>query len=188
MQIYEQKFDDALKYLSHPDRLNPTGDKPICYVTYDVTDAMIVYRLLKPTIIPKAQYHGFPSPKIVSMGAALQSFIKEHEYYDVFCSDEIPEDEMYSALREELIKDKFFPQLIMKLQEEEKAKYGEHALLIFKDLELLHPYVKIGAIEQIIYNKIAIPMLFLYPGNTQGTARQFLNIYNMDGSYRSKNF
>ena len=63
-----------------------------------------------------------------------------------------------------------------------------HPLLILKDLELLHPYDKIGRIEQLIYNKIDLPILILYPGNAQGIARTFLNIYPMDGSYRSKNF
>ena len=32
MQLYEQKFEEALAYLSRPDILNPTGDRPICYV------------------------------------------------------------------------------------------------------------------------------------------------------------
>ena len=46
MQLYEQKFEEALAYLSRPDILNPTGDRPICYVNYDVEDAMEVYRCL----------------------------------------------------------------------------------------------------------------------------------------------
>ena len=57
-----------------------------------------------------------------------------------------------------------------------------------KDLEMLHPYSKIGAIENSIYNKIEVPIIILYPGSAQGTARTFLNIYTMDGNYRSKNF
>ena len=46
MQLYEQKFEEALAYLSRPDILNPTGDRPICYVNYDVEDAMEVYRMI----------------------------------------------------------------------------------------------------------------------------------------------
>lgn len=48
MQLYEQKFEEALAYLSRPDILNPTGDRPICYVNYDVEDAMEVYRMIPP--------------------------------------------------------------------------------------------------------------------------------------------
>lgn len=50
MQLYEQKFEEALAYLSRPDILNPTGDRPICYVNYDVEDAMEVYRMYNPQI------------------------------------------------------------------------------------------------------------------------------------------
>ena len=55
MQLYEQKFEEALAYLSRPDILNPTGDRPICYVNYDVEDAMEVYRMIPLHLIPKAK-------------------------------------------------------------------------------------------------------------------------------------
>lgn len=45
-----------------------------------------------------------------------------------------------------------------------------------------------GVIENKIYNQIKIPMLVMYPGETQGTARSFLGVYNQDGNYRSINF
>ena len=49
MQLYEQKFEDALSYLSRPDILHPTGDKPICYVKNALTTTFYhpihVYRL-----------------------------------------------------------------------------------------------------------------------------------------------
>ena len=45
-----------------------------------------------------------------------------------------------------------------------------------------------GVIENKIYNQIKTPMLVMYPGETQGTARSFLGVYNQDGNYRSINF
>jgi hypothetical protein len=55
-------------------------------------------------------------------------------------------------------------------------------------LEMLHPFRMMGVIENNIYNHIKMPILVLYPGETLGTARSFLGIYNQDGNYRSINF
>lgn len=82
MQLYEQKFEEALAYLSRPDILNPTGDRPICYVNYDVEDAMEVYRMIPLHLIPKAKFHGFADVKVLSIGKMLQDYIHNHEYYD----------------------------------------------------------------------------------------------------------
>ena len=46
MQLYEQKFENALAYMQSPGVLNPTGDKPICYVIYDVEDVMEIRNLI----------------------------------------------------------------------------------------------------------------------------------------------
>ena len=81
MQLYEQKFEDALSYLSRPDILHPTGDKPICYVNYDVEDAMEVYRMINSTLVPKAKYHGFADVRVVSLGNEIQQYIKNHDYH-----------------------------------------------------------------------------------------------------------
>lgn len=75
MQLYEQKFEEALAYLSRPDILNPTGDRPICYVNYDVEDAMEVYRMIPLHLIPKAKFHGFADVKVLSIGKMLQDYI-----------------------------------------------------------------------------------------------------------------
>ena len=182
MQLYEQKFEEALAYLSRPDILNPTGDRPICYVNYDVEDAMEVYRI-PLHLIPKAKFHGFADVKVLSIGKMLQDYIHNHEYYDEVWVDEENEFDLYESIRQEIQDNSVIARAILAVQQEMMTT--AHPLLILKDLELLHPYDKIGRIEQLIYNKIDLPILILYPGNAQGIARTFLT---MDGSYRSKNF
>lgn len=186
MQLYEQKFEEALSYLSRPDILNPTGDHPICYVNYDVEDAMEVYRMISVHLIPKAKFHGFADVKVLSIGKMLQEYIHNHEYYDEVWIEEENEFDLYESIRQEIQDNSVVANAILHTQQEMMTT--AHPLLILKDLELLHPYDKIGRIEQLIYNKINIPILILYPGSAQGIARTFLNIYPMDGSYRSKNF
>ena len=186
MQLYDKKIEAALTYLTTSDILHPTGDRSICYVTYDIEDAMVVYRMIDTDLIPQAKYHGFIDYRIVSVGQIIQDYVKNHDYRELWV-DESQEYKLISSIRNEIQNDDFIANTLLSIQEEMKAT--EHPLLVLKDLELIHPYDKIGRVEQIIYNQIEIPILVLYPGSMQGcNARTFLNIYPMDGSYRSKNF
>lgn len=61
-----------------------------------------------------------------------------------------------------------------------------NALLLVTDLEALHPYMRIGAIESQLYGKFHVPTVFLYPGERTGKTRlKFMGFYPEDGNYRS---
>ena len=61
-----------------------------------------------------------------------------------------------------------------------------NALLLVTDLEALHPFLRIGAIESQLQGKFHVPTIFLYPGVRTGTTRlKFLGFYPEDGNYRS---
>lgn len=61
------------------------------------------------------------------------------------------------------------------------------AIVLVTDLEALHPYLRIGAIESQLYGKFYVPTVFLYPGNRTGKTRlSFLGFYPEDGNYRSE--
>ena len=65
---------------------------------------------------------------------------------------------------------------------EGKAK----AIVLVTDLEALHPYLRIGAIEAQLQGKFHVPTVFLYPGVRTGKTRlKFLGFYPEDGNYRS---
>jgi hypothetical protein len=69
------------------------------------------------------------------------------------------------------------------LLETEKDK---NALVLVTDLEALHPYLRIGAIESGLQGKFNVPTVFLYPGVRTGKTRlKFLGFYPEDGNYRS---
>jgi hypothetical protein len=60
------------------------------------------------------------------------------------------------------------------------------AILLVTDLEALHPYLRIGAIEAQLQGKFYVPTVFLYPGVRTGKTRlKFLGFYPEDGNYRS---
>ena len=60
------------------------------------------------------------------------------------------------------------------------------SILLVTDLEALHPYMRIGAIESSLQGKFSIPTIFFYPGTRTGkTQLKFLGFYPEDGNYRS---
>lgn len=60
------------------------------------------------------------------------------------------------------------------------------AILLVTDLEALHPYLRIGAIESQLYGEFIVPTIFFYPGVRTGKSRlKFLGFYPSDGNYRS---
>jgi len=62
----------------------------------------------------------------------------------------------------------------------------EKAILLVTDLEALHPYLRIGALETKLYGKFSVPTVFFYPGERTGKTRlKFLGFYPEDGNYRS---
>jgi len=61
-----------------------------------------------------------------------------------------------------------------------------NGLLLLTDLEALHPYVRIGAIEGQLQSKFSVPTIILYPGTRTGTSSlRYLGFYPDDGNYRS---
>jgi hypothetical protein len=67
-----------------------------------------------------------------------------------------------------------------------EQKDDPNAIVLVTDLEALHPYLRIGAIEAQLQGKFHIPTVFFYPGIRTGKTRlRFLGFYPEDGNYRS---
>jgi hypothetical protein len=67
-----------------------------------------------------------------------------------------------------------------------ETEQDPNALILVTDLEALHPYMRIGAIEAGLQGKFNVPTVFLYPGTRTGKTRlKFLGFYPEDGNYRS---
>lgn len=63
---------------------------------------------------------------------------------------------------------------------------SEQGILLVTDLEALHPYTRIGALEGQLYGSFKTPTIILYPGERTGKTRlRFLGFYPEDGNYRS---
>jgi len=68
----------------------------------------------------------------------------------------------------------------------EKLEGQRKTIVLVTDLEALHPYLRIGAIETQLQGKFHVPTVFFYPGTRNGKTRlRFLGFYPEDGNYRS---
>jgi BREX protein BrxB len=68
----------------------------------------------------------------------------------------------------------------------EKLEGRPKTIVLVTDLEALHPYLRIGAIETQLQGKFHVPTVFFYPGTRTGKTRlRFLGFYPEDGNYRS---
>ena len=68
----------------------------------------------------------------------------------------------------------------------ESLRGQPHAIVLVTDLEALHPYLRIGAIEGALSGDFFVPTVFFYPGERTGKTRlKFLGFYPEDGNYRS---
>jgi hypothetical protein len=62
----------------------------------------------------------------------------------------------------------------------------QKAIVLVTDLEALHPYTRIGALEGQLSGKFHVPTVMFYPGLRTGKTRlKFLGFYPEDGNYRS---
>lgn len=183
MERYEDKIEKALHQLWRPSTITPTGGNPIIYLPYQPEDVMRIRDLANTFLPSKAAYYGF-EVRFVSMGQLVDQFISNNKYLEMWQSPLVDERQLYISIKQEIDSSQYIENELLKIQDEMTC---EHPLLVLSDLEMLHPFHMMGAIENRIYNKIRIPMLVLYPGEAQGTARSFLTIYNQDGNYRSIN-
>lgn len=71
-----------------------------------------------------------------------------------------------------------------RLEDQLTALQGrDNAFVLVTDLEALHPYLRIGALESQLQGKFNIPTVFLYPGIRTGkTSLRFLGFIEMMGT------
>jgi hypothetical protein len=80
------------------------------------------------------------------------------------------------------------PELLAMVREKmEETASRANGLLLLRDLEAIHPYLRINSIEAKIQDEVHCPVIVLYPGKREGkTSLRFLEFYPADPNYRSE--
>jgi len=193
MDQLEQSFLDLRRALTYRSLLVDQGEDPVFFLVYDPKNSLKMYQRTGD-LVTVLRHDGW-APREFDLGARLERFINNHEDYE-FIRDRLrdePNDEevateVYQSVRQ-LLQDGPDGTIVEGWVTDEisAAAADPDGLLLVYGLELLHPYLQIGYVEQKIQGHVTCPVVMLYPGKrTSAFGLRYLGFYPPDGNYRSR--
>lgn len=186
MASLDDNFEELRLQLKQGRGLSQAGHDPVFYLVFRPEEMLLVKGLLKPWIA-RLKKDGW-DVYIFSMADAVDDILKNHDLRNIWLESEkdspIDFDSVNKTLSDALVGSDTLKE---KIRENLEALANcQNALLLVTDIEAIHPYLRIGSIEQKLQGKFKVPTVILYPGIRTGRATlKFLGIYPEDGSYRS---
>jgi hypothetical protein len=66
------------------------------------------------------------------------------------------------------------------------AAASTKSVVLLTEVEMLHPYFRVGVLENALHDRVMVPTVAFYPGRRTGQfGLHFLNFYPEDGDYRA---
>lgn len=186
MESLQQSFDELRQQLKQGRGINHASDDPVYYLVFRAEKMQLVKQVFNQwkarLELEEWSVHTFSMAEAVKKilsNDAMREIWLEAESYDPFEFDEIN-----STLADALTAGNALQNM---LEAKIQSLAGEkNAVLFVTDLEALHPYLRVGSLEQRLQGRFAVPTVILYPGTRSGrTALKFIGIYPDDGNYRS---
>jgi len=180
-------FNELIRKIDAGRAISHTSSEPIYYLVFSPNNILEVKRQLPAW-----------EARLSNNGWVVQIFSIAEHISDLFAKAPMRSIKLKSDLKKPLdwkrTTDSLGQDLVkgedhlQKRLESKLAKLeGQNkVILLVTDLEALHPYLRIGALEAQLQGKFSIPTVFLYPGTRHGkTNLRFLGFYPEDGNYRS---
>lgn len=186
MSSLKADFDELRERIRHGRELGHASFEPIYYLIFDPSDIVEVKRHT-PAWAAKLHNEGW-DVAVFSIAEEIEKILAADPRRPLWlmADKKAPHDwaKTNQSLANALISNGALQQ---RLEEALSAMEGnKNGLLLVTDLEALHPYMRIGAIESNLQGKFQVPTIFLYPGTRTGKTRlKFLGFYPEDGNYRS---
>lgn len=186
MSSLKADFDELRERIRHGRELGHASFEPIYYLVFDPSDIVEVKRNT-PAWTAKLHNEGW-DVSVFSIAEEIEKILANDPRRPLWlmADKKAPHDwaKTNQSLTNALISNGALQQ---RLEEALSAMEGnKNGLLLVTDLEALHPYMRIGAIESNLQGKFQVPTIFLYPGTRTGKTRlKFLGFYPEDGNYRS---
>ena len=188
MSSLTANFNELLERVRHGRDLMQASYEPIYYLVFHPREILDVKRNL-PAWTAKLKNEGWEVHRF-SIAQEIADILQSAKLRKLWLNADkkapLDWDKTNDALSNALIKEDGGP-----LQERFEALLEDltdktNAIVLVTDLEALHPYLRIGAIESKLYGKFTVPTVFFYPGERTGKTRlKFLGFYPEDGNYRS---
>lgn len=185
MSSLRANFEELLTRIRHGRDLGPASFEPIYYLIFDPGEMLEVKRLMTPWTA-RLRNEGWEVHRF-SIAEAVAEILGQAPLRKLWLSADrrapLSWERTNQSLANRLANGSLQGRLEAKLEE---LECKTNAILLVTDLEALHPYMRIGAIEAQLYGKFHVPTVFFYPGVRTGKSRlKFLGFYPEDGNYRS---
>ncbi len=189
MASLSDNFDQLWQRLRYGRGLSHTGDDPVYYLVFHPSEMLEVKRRMRQwaAVLKKQDW----KMEVFSMAEAIRDIFANYDSRDVWLKSEQdksfdPEamEEVNKTLEAALVEDGTLKQRLADVLDSLAGQ--TNTVLFVTDLEALHPYLRVGVLEQQLQGRFTVPTVFLYPGIRDGkTTLKFLGIYPADGNYRS---
>lgn len=185
MSSLNADFKELLTRIQHGRELGHAGFEPVYYLVFAPSRILDVKRRL-PAWTAKLQNEGW-FVKLFSVAEHLMAILENAPLRKIWLSADarasMDWEKTNQSLANYLQNGSLQSRLEQQLEALEKRKKG---ILLVTDLEALHPYMRIGAIERRLQGQLNAPTVFFYPGERTGkSSLRFLGFYPDDGNYRS---
>jgi hypothetical protein len=187
MRSLTEKFNELRGQLKNGmGSIRPTGFDPVYYLLFP-PNQIIEVKLRLPEWEAQLKIDGF-RPQHISMTAVLNDYFRSHDLREnLIDAGRLQSDNVSTiigSLTTHLVNDDVVGASI--LRQIEANKHEATSVLFLTDLEALHPFLRIGAVEQQLVGRFSFPTVVLYPGTAGGAySRRFLGVHKEDGNYRS---
>jgi hypothetical protein len=189
MPSLSDNFEQLWQRLRHGRGLSHTGDDPVYYLVFHPSEMLEVKRRLRQwaAVLKKQDW----TMETFSIATAIKEIFLQNDFRDVWLASE--EDKRFDADAMQQVNRQLESALVdegalkQRLADKLESLAGRtNTALFVTDLEALHPYLRVGVLEQQLQGRFTVPTVFLYPGIRDGkTTLKFLGIYPADGNYRS---
>jgi hypothetical protein len=191
MSSLTENFNELIERIRYGREFGHASFEPVYYLVFSPGEILEVKRLL-PAWTAKLQNNGWEVHRF-SMAEAIAEILAQAPQRRIWLAADrkAPLDwaRTNKALAEALTKGTPTKQGALQACFAgwlERHQENEKAILLVTDLEALHPYTRIGALESSLVGKFRVPTVILYPGVRTGKTRlKFLGFYPEDGNYRS---
>ncbi len=186
MSSLKADFDELRERIRNGRELGHASFEPIYYLVFPPEQILEVKRQT-PAWVSKLHQEGW-EVRTFSIAEQIWGLLKQDPFWSLCVMEDksAPLDwqRTNKALADILTADSG---LLKRLEDTlHPLETQRNALLLVTDLEALHPFLRIGAIESKLQGKFHVPTIFLYPGVRTGNTRlKFLGFYPEDGNYRS---
>nr|WP_263326059.1 DUF1788 domain-containing protein [Neobacillus sp. Marseille-Q6967] len=185
MSSLKTDFNELFERIRHGREFGHASFEPIYYLIFSPTQIVDVKRHM-PAWVSKLQNEGW-TVHIFSIAKNVLEILENVPIRKIWLTADgrspTDWDRTNQALANALSNGALQARLEAKMLEIQSDK---NTVLMVTDLEALHPYMRIGAIESGLQGKIKVPTVFFYPGERTGKTRlKFLGFYPEDGNYRS---